>query len=102
MKKLFASILVVALILAIGATCAFAVGKQNRGGFANAGSGDCLNGSVCSQDGTGRRNGCGNAAAGVCFVDENGDGICDDCPNDGACPQDGTGAQCGRQVGRNK
>lgn len=83
MKKLFTGVAVLALIATVGAGSVLAMGGHHGGGWRNAAN-------------------TGNGGAGYCYVDANGDGVCDnygsgcgynyvDANGDGVCDNYGTG-----------
>ena len=86
-KKVLAGILIGLVVLAIGATSAFAAGT---GGWHH------LSGGRGSCDGTGICTNCGSTGChGSCYVDDDNDGICDTrdtaaCANCGSANCDGT------------
>jgi hypothetical protein len=106
MKKFFSSILIAGLVLTIGTASAFAVSSQSKksndarymltncaGANGSVVCGNRSDESVCPQDGTGCKNGNGNAETN--FVDANNDGVCDNRADESVCPQDGTGCKNG-------
>lgn len=96
MKKAFAGVLAIAIVVSMCATAAFAAGPGCGRHFVDAdGDGVCDNaGSRCAYadaDGDGVCDICGEAHAqpgGGNFVDADGDGVCDNC-------QSGQGRGCG-------
>ena len=86
-KKVLAGILIGLVVLAVGATSAFAAGT---GGWHH------LSGGRGSCDGTGICTNCGSTGChGSCYVDDDNDGICDNldtaaCANCGSANCDGT------------
>ena len=86
-KKVLAGILIGFVVLAVGATSAFAAGT---GGWHH------LSGGRGSCDGTGICTNCGSTGChGSCYVDDDNDGICDNrdtaaCANCGSANCDGT------------
>lgn len=86
-KKILAGILIGLVVLAVGATSAFAAGT---GGWHH------LSGGRGSCDGTGICTNCGSTGChGSCYVDADNDGICDNrdtaaCANCGSANCDGT------------
>lgn len=86
-KKVLAGILIALVVLAVGATSAFAAGT---GGWHH------LSGGRGSCDGTGICTNCGSIGChGSCYVDADNDGICDNrdtaaCANCGSANCDGT------------
>ena len=107
MKKIFAGMVTMVLILSVSATTAFAAGRGCGRYFADEdGDGVCDNaGSACSfadEDGDGVCDVCGSAhrdgtagAGGGNYVDADGDGVCDNYAA-GQCQ----GGGCGRGFGR--
>lgn len=101
MKKVMTGILAAALVLTVGTTSAFAVGR--RANYVDA-NGD----GVCDNYGTGR-------GQGMYYVDANGDGVCDnygtgrgqgmyyvDANGDGVCDNYGMGRGAGFRGGRGR
>ena len=100
-KKVLVGILIGLVVLAVGATSAFAAGT---GGWHH------LSGGRGSCDGTGICTNCGSTGChGSCYVDDDNDGICDNCgtncrgtgcglgyvdaDNDGVCDNYASGGQ---------
>lgn len=102
MKKIFAGIVTMGLVLVMGGTTAFAAGPRRGCHFADAdGDGICDNaGSMCvyaDSDGDGICDVCGTNSLtcltgdGTVFADADGDGICDNCGTYHWCGMAGTG-----------
>ena len=102
MKKIFAGIVTMGLILVMGGTTALAAGPGRGCYFVDAdGDGICDNAdSMCvyvDSDGDGICDVCGTNSLtcltgdGTVFADADGDGICDNCGTYHWCGMDGTG-----------
>lgn len=114
MKKAVSILLVGMLVLAMGASTAFAQTAsqgtsfvdENKDGICDLCGGkdedgdgvcdNCPNDGTRPLNGTGRRLGCGNGNRGNRFVDANGDGICDNRSNTG---RGNRGQGCARNNG---
>ena len=81
MKKIFAGIVTMVLVLSVTATTAFAAGRGCGRYFVDEdGDGICDNaGSACGFVDEGGDGVCDNAGSACSFADEDGDGVCDIC-----------------------